>query len=290
MKPTPAGEMLARYGLAPSKERGQNFLVDPNVAQKIVEAVAPAPGEVVVEVGTGFGAITFGLAERARHVVTIEHDSGIARAFREEYGEPAGVTLVEGDALEFDLRSAAERFAVKKVVVAGNLPYNLTSPVLRQVIEGRSCVSRAVFMMQKEVADRLAASPGESDYSALTAVVGFHARVRPHFVVRRTCFLPRPAVDSRVVGLDLTAGPVRDAEPDLYDTVVHAAFGQRRKMLRGTLAELARLAGTTIDRLSTETGLDMSRRGETLSVEEFEQLTLALERARSGRAGGGRAD
>ncbi len=287
MRPTPASEMLSKYGLAPSKERGQNFLVDGNVAQKVVEAVKPSSEEIVVEIGPGFGAITFGLAERARHVVCIEFDSGIARAFREEYGELAGVTLVEGDALEFDLRRAAEGFGVAKVVVAGNLPYNLTSPVLRLVIDSRRWVSRAVLMMQKEVADRLLAEPGESEYSALTAVVRFHADVRPHFVVRRTCFHPRPAVASRLVELDLDTCPGRQANPELYAAVVHAAFGKRRKMLRGTLTEQAVLAGTTVEQLAAETDLDLSRRGETLSVEEFEQLALALERARAGRQGGG---
>ncbi len=288
MRPTPAREMLKKYGLAPSRERGQNFLVDPNVARKVVDAVDPSSDEVVVEIGTGFGAITFGLAERARRVLSIEHDSGIARAFREEYGEPPRVTLIEGDALEFDLRSAAERFGVPRLVVAGNLPYNLTSPVLRLLVDVRRFVSRSVLMVQKEVADRLVAAPGEDDYSALTAVIGFHAEVLPHFVVRRTCFLPRPAVDSRVVELRMGEGPRRLADPDVYDAVVHAAFGKRRKMLRGALAEQAESAGTTVEGLAEETGLDMSRRGETLSVDEFERLALAVERARrSSRSTGG---
>jgi 16S rRNA (adenine1518-N6/adenine1519-N6)-dimethyltransferase len=268
--------MLARYGLAPSRERGQNFLVDPNVARKVVSAVAPGSDEVVVEIGPGFGSITFGIAERAAHVVCVECDAGIVRAFREEYGDVDGVTLVQGDALEFDLRAAAREHGVASVVVAGNLPYNLTSPVIRLLIEAKESVSRAVLMIQKEVADRLLAAPGTSSYSALTAVVGFHAVVRPHFAVRRTCFHPRPAVDSRVVEIDLTSGPTRMADAAVFSDVVHAAFGKRRKMLKTALAVVAEAAGVAVAQLGSDADLDLTRRGETLSVEEFERLALAV--------------
>ncbi len=268
--------MLEKYGLAPSRERGQNFLVDPNVARKVVEAVGASPDEVVVEIGPGFGAITFGIAERAAHVVCVEYDAGIARAFRKEYGDVDGVTLVEGDALEFDLGLAAREHGVEKVVVAGNLPYNLTSPVIRTLIDGKEHVSRAILMIQKEVADRLLAAPGTPSYSALTAVICFHAAVRPHFVVRRTCFHPRPTVDSKVVEIDLTCAPPRRVDPAVYSGVVHAAFGKRRKMLRQALCDVAVSAGTTVERLGSESGIDLARRGETLSVDEFEVLALAL--------------
>ncbi|MFH1502255.1 MAG: 16S rRNA (adenine(1518)-N(6)/adenine(1519)-N(6))-dimethyltransferase RsmA [Candidatus Eisenbacteria bacterium] len=282
MEPTPARTMLLRYGLAPSRERGQNFLVDPNVARKVVDAVAPADDELVVEIGSGFGAITFGLAERAAHVVCVEYDAGIVRAFREEYGRPDGVTLVEGDALEFDLRSAAREHGVPRVVVAGNLPYNLTSPVIRLLIGSKEVVSRAIIMVQREVADRLLADPGTPSYSALTAVVAFHARIRAHFAVRRTCFHPRPAVDSKVVEMGFLSAPKRSADPRTYSDVVHAAFGKRRKMLRQALADVAEGAGVGVERLGTDAGLDLERRGETLSVEEFERLALAVSGAQAG--------
>ncbi len=278
MEPTPAAVMLSKYGLAPSRRRGQNFLVDGNVARKVAAAVNAGPEDVVVEIGAGFGAITFGLAETARHVVAIEYDSGIARAFREEYGDTPTITLMNEDVLEFDLRAVAHRFAAPKLVVAGNLPYNVTSPVIRRLIENKDVVARAVLMVQKEVAARIAAGAGETDYSALSAVTRFHAVVRLLFTVRRTCFHPRPRVDSRIVEIDLAAAPERRCDPGVYSDVVHAAFGKRRKMLRQSLEALARLKGVGIPALAERAGIDLSRRGETLSIGEFERLAVVLGR------------
>jgi len=280
VEPIPAPEMLAKYGLAPSRRMGQNFLIDRNVARKMVEASAVGPGDVVVEVGPGFGAITFGLAERAARVLGVERDSGIVRAFREEYGDVPRVELVESDFLEFDLGRAARRAGASKVVVVGNLPYNATSPVLRRLVEEKHVIERAVLMVQLEVAARMAAPPGDPDYSSLSAVLAFHAAVRPMFVVRRTCFYPRPAVDSRLVELDFNAAPELGVDAGAYAAVVHAAFAKRRKMLRRSLAEVAADAGLSIADLAEASGIDLARRGETLSVAEFAALAGVLARGR----------
>ena len=247
MEPTPPGTTLRKYGLAPSRQRGQNFLVDDNVVRKLVR-VAVGPEDVVVEIGPGFGAITFQLAEAARHVVAVEFDSGIARAFREEYGEPAGITLVEGDILEFDFGVAARLHGASGVVVVGNIPYSVTSPLMQRLIESRGSVARAVLMVQKEVGARLVAPPGDPDYSALSVVVRFHARVRSLFSVRRTCFYPRPKVDSRVVELEFGAAPARRADPFPGRTpgrlLSHAAE-------RGRGLDRAVLAGTLVAQMET---------------------------------------
>jgi 16S rRNA (adenine1518-N6/adenine1519-N6)-dimethyltransferase len=276
VQPTPASAMLAKYGLAPSKRRGQNFLADGNVARKVVDAVGAGPGDVVVEIGSGFGAITFGLTEKAGHVVAVEIDSGIARAFEAEYGRPSGITLVTGDILEFDLAGVAGERGVEKVIVAGNLPYAVTSPVVRLLLEEKNVVSRAVLMVQAEVGARMVATPGERDYSALSVVLQFHARVRQLFGVRRTCFYPRPKVDSRVVEVGFEEPLERRSDPAAFSEVVHAAFGQRRKMLRRSLGALIDGAGILAGDLEAATGIDLSRRGESLSVEEFDELTTAL--------------
>jgi 16S rRNA (adenine1518-N6/adenine1519-N6)-dimethyltransferase len=280
MEPTAAPALLSKYRLAPSKERGQNFLIDPNVAAKVVEAVSPDRSEVVVEIGPGFGAITLGLAGRAKHVVAIECDAGLVRAFREEHGHLDRVTLLQGDALDLDPEVLAGQHDVPGVVIAGNLPYNLTSPALRLVIERGAHILRAVFMVQKEVAERLLAQPGSPEYSALTAILRFHATARARFHVRRTCFYPRPAVDSSVLEIVPVLGRGRTADPAVFSEVVHAAFGKRRKMLRQALLDLVRDAGSSADALAEESGIDLRRRGETLSVEEFETLAIALERVR----------
>jgi 16S rRNA (adenine1518-N6/adenine1519-N6)-dimethyltransferase len=275
MEPTPPSAMLRKYGLAPSRQRGQNFLVDDNVVRKLVGA-AVRPGDVVVEIGPGFGAITFRLAEAARHVVAVEFDAGIARAFRAEYGEPEGITLVAGDILDFDFDGAARLHGASSLVVVGNIPYNVTSPLIRRLIESRERVSRAVVMVQREVADRLAAGPGDPEYSALSVIVRFHTRVRPLFQVRRTCFYPRPNVDSGVIELDFETPPPHRSDAHLFSEVVRAAFGKRRKMLRQSLRELAEGAGVSIEALEGRSGVDLARRAETLSLEEFEDLTVAL--------------
>ena len=268
--------MLAKYALAASRRRGQNFLVDPNVARNVVTAVGAGPTDVVVEVGPGFGAITFGLAEAAAEVVAVEIDSGIAGAFRTEYGDVPRVTLVEGDFLAFDLEEAARSRGVTRILVAGNLPYSVTSPVIRRLTERKALVPRAVLMVQAEVGARIAAGPGTKDYSALSVVVHYHAAVRSLFAVRRTCFHPRPKVDSRLIEIDFAGGPERRSDPARFSEVVHAAFQERRKMLRRSLAKTLAGACVAAPELSARTGIDLARRGEDLTVEEFDRIAEAL--------------
>ncbi len=269
--------MLAKYRLAPAKSRGQNFIEDPNVIRKVVDAMAVGPDDVVVEVGSGFGALTFGLVEQAGHVVAVELDSGIVRAFISEYGEPEGLTLVAGDILDLNFADVRNRFGGRKLVVAGNIPYSITSPLIAKLVDVSEHVSRAVLMVQAEVGDRLVAVAGTKAYGKLSVVVQFHAGVRQLFLIRNTCFTPQPKVDSLVVEIDFTAAPVRSADAATFERVVAAAFGKRRKMLRGALGDMLRDRKLTVDDVGSASGIDLSRRGETLSVEEFERLTLAFE-------------
>lgn len=274
--------LLRKHGLAPSKRRGQNFLSDPNVARKIVGAVGAGKDDVVLEIGPGLGAITEGLLETAGHVVAVEFDSGLARALGSELGEDERLTLLQADALEFDIAAEADARGVERLVVAGNLPYNITSPLLDRLIEYRSRIDRAVVMVQAEVAARLAAGSGDSDYSALTAVVAFHANVRGLFTVSRNCFYPRPKVDSRVVQIDLAEAPERRADASTYRDVVHAAFGKRRKMLRQSLSGVLEDAGLAAEVVERSSGVDMSLRAERLSVEQFEDVAIAIDALRGG--------
>ena len=280
---TPPAVMLAKYGLAPSKQRGQSFLSDANVTRKVVSAVGLSPDDVVIEIGPGFGALTFGLARAARHVIAVEIDEGIAGAFRAEYGEREDITLVVGDILDLDFARVAESHGVNRLVVVGNIPYNITSPLVRRLTDERDLVARCLLMVQSEVGARIASEPGEKDYSGLSVVTRYHARVRRLFTVKRTCFHPRPKVDSGVIEIVFDGGLGRRSDPDTFETVVHAAFGKRRKMLRRSLQELMRERGVTASELEEMTGIALSRRGETLSVEEFDGLARAL--AGDGRSG-----
>lgn len=273
--------LLAKHGLAPSRRRGQNFLSDWNVARKVVSAVNAGPDDAVLEIGPGLGAITVGLLEAAGRVVAIEFDTGLVRALAEELGSPDGLTLIAGDALDFDIAALGDELGIERLVVAGNLPYNITSPLLERLIRFRSRVSRAVVMVQAEVAARLTAGREDRDYSALSVVVGFHANVRPLFSVGRSCFFPKPKVDSRVVEITFEGAPARRADPATFYDVVHAAFGKRRKMLRRSLEDLMMEADVTAAALETASGVDLSLRGERLSIEQFEDIAIALDAART---------
>lgn len=277
VSPTQPAVMLVKYGLAPSKQRGQNFLSDANVTRKVVSAAGLSPTDIVVEIGPGFGALTFGLAQAARHVVAVEIDGGIARAFRDEYGDREDITLLTGDILDFDFAGTTERYGVNRLVVVGNIPYNVTSPLVRLLTVERERVSRCLLMVQSEVGDRIASEPGEREYSGLSAVTRYHAHVRRLFTVKRTCFHPRPKVDSGVIEIAFDGDLVRRSDPGTFEAVVHAAFGKRRKMLRQSLQELMAERGLTAPELAAKAGIALSRRGETLSVEEFDDLAAALD-------------
>jgi 16S rRNA (adenine1518-N6/adenine1519-N6)-dimethyltransferase len=281
--PTSPAAMLAKYGLAASKQRGQTFLCDENVTRKVVAAAGVGPEDVVVEVGPGFGALTFQLAEVARHVIAVEIDAGIARAFREEYGTTEAISLVEGDILGFDLRTAVREWGVGSLTIVANIPYNVTSPLISHLIADRAVVARAVLMVQSEVGARIASGPGDADYSALSVVTRYHAGVRRLFTVRASCFYPRPKVDSGVIEIDFRRAVEHASDPDVFENVVRAAFGKRRKMLRQSLGTLLKDAGLTASELEGATGIDMTRRGETLDVDEFDRLAVALATAPSER-------
>lgn len=281
MSTSPAA-MLARYGLAASKQRGQNFLCDDNVTRKVVAAASVGPGDIVVEVGSGFGALTLGLADAARHVIAVEIDAGVARAFRGEYPIDERITLVEKDILSFDFGAAAREWSVGRVVVVGNIPYSVTSPLITRLIDSREAVARAVLMVQSEVGARIVACPGGDDYSALSAVTRYHARVNRLFTVRASCFYPRPKVDSGVIEINFEEPPGRASDPGLFAAVVRAAFGKRRKMLRQSLSTLLKEAGLSAPELEQRSGIAMTRRGETLSVEEFDAIATELGESHGG--------
>ena len=274
---TPPSVMLSKYALAPSKQRGQSFLNDLNVIRKIVDEIAPEPDDVVVEIGPGFGALTFELAETARHVIAVELDGGIVRAFREEYGENPRITLVEGDILRFDLEEVRKNHKCGRLLVVGNIPYSITSPLIRMLTDVKGVVKRAAIMVQSEVGERIVARRVDREYSGLSVVVQYHALARLLFTVKSSCFFPRPKVDSKLVELDFERVPTRDSSAEFFEGVVQAAFGKRRKMLRRSLEDILTRCGMTSGELEAATGIELTRRGETLNVSEFESLATALE-------------
>jgi 16S rRNA (adenine1518-N6/adenine1519-N6)-dimethyltransferase len=260
---------------------GQHFLHDPAVAHRIVDALEP-DGKTVLEVGPGKGVLTYELAERAGRLVAVELDRRLAE---ELIGALAGPhTSIEcGDILDRPLQAWITREAVEEFLLAGNLPYAITSPVLFACFEARPYLKRAVLMMQREVAQRLVVGPGSRTYGILSVIGSAYADIDLLFTVGRGAFKPPPAVTSAVVRVNIYAEPlhgigaVDGPTEEWFRQVVRASFGQRRKMLRNSLkGGLSHLSMEKLDRGADEAGVDLTRRAESLSLEEFVRLARAL--------------
>lgn len=256
------------------KHLGQNWLADPRYAERIVDAVDPGPMDLVIEIGPGPGALTDLIVPRAGHTIAIELDSRMREPLESRHGRDR-LTVVEADVLETDLTGLIARAreahpSIERVRVAANLPYYISSPVLLYLIEHRSVLFDATLMLQKEVVERLVASPGGKDYGSLTVFVAMYATARRLFDVPPGAFRPAPKVTSSVISLRFFEQPAEDV-PDLsaFNRIVRAAFAQRRKTLGNCLAAggfggLAELAG-----------IDPRRRAETLPLADFAALARA---------------
>lgn len=260
----------------PRRRLGQSFLVDARVAARIVAAAAP-DGREVVEIGAGLGALSDLLGERARRLILVEVDPALADDLRTRFASRTNVSVIEADALSVDFDALIGGDA--RALVVANLPYSVGSQILLRLLEERRRFDRLVLMLQREVVERLTASPGTKAYGALSVWTALAGEARLLFRVPAGAFRPRPKVESAVVDVRLAREPrvALDDEHRLR-AVVRAAFGQRRKTLRNALAPLASpddLAGA---------GIDPSRRGETLTLEEFARLANALGTRRAAHA------
>jgi 16S rRNA (adenine1518-N6/adenine1519-N6)-dimethyltransferase len=262
-----AVRVLRERGLVPKKSFGQNFLTDSNLARRIADFAAPEGG-TVVEFGAGLGALTEPLLARAARVVAIERDRDLCPILREVFAEPIAsgkLDIVEADAKKVDIGGLLAH-GPPPGVLAGNLPYQLTGPLLEKTTALATLIERAVFMVQAEVAERLVAAPGSEAYGALTVFVSAAFDVARAMQVGRGAFHPRPGVDSAVIVLT-PLRPPRAVETERFRNAVRAAFAQRRKTLRNAWRKLGPSA--EIEARARSAGIDLGRRGETLSVEEF---------------------
>jgi 16S rRNA (adenine1518-N6/adenine1519-N6)-dimethyltransferase len=271
--------LLTAWDIRAKKQLGQNFLNDPNLARAIVEKASLDSDDVVLEIGPGLGAITVPMANAAGRVIAVDKDGRIIELLRTELmtARIRNVEIREADILRVDLASVC-RDAGRPLVVMGNLPYNISSQVVVQLLHARRCVDRAILMLQKEMAQRLCAGPGSKDYGRLSVMLGYCARTQVLMPVRASLFFPAPKVDSTVIRIRFTdPPPVRADDEGLLFRVVKAAFGKRRKTLRNALSqsELA-LDAETCGRMLTEAQIDPMRRAESLSVPEFVRLSNTI--------------
>ena len=261
---------------------GQHFLVDPGVAARIVEAVGATPGDIVCEIGAGPGALTWTLAARAGRLIALEIDPSLqarlAQAARARLeGARVDIRLADARSFAYEELHALRPVPAGRVLVVGNLPYSASKHILARLFVARAALDAAVLMLQREVAERLTARPGGREYGALSIFWQQWAEIIPLEVVPPGAFRPPPAVESAVIRIDFRAAPrVMVSDEPLFQSVVRAAFGQRRK----TLGNALRGGGLgTPERLTAaliEAAIDPGRRAETLSLEEFARLTGAL--------------
>lgn len=263
------------------KRFGQHFLADGGVLRDIADRVTPEPGDLVLEIGPGRGALTGPLLSRLGKLVAVEIDRDLCAHLRQQFdGESLGI--IEGDILRLDLQQLVADADATALHVVSNLPYNITAPVLFRLREHAGLVRRAILTLQKEVAQRLVAEPGTKAYSQLTVLLGQCARVRLLRVIPNTAFKPRPKVDSAVVEIQFE--PQRVPVPDvrLFEVIVKAAFAQRRKMLRNTWKALpskdnaGTIQATDLEQAAEQAQIDLTQRAEDLSIGQFARFAAIL--------------
>lgn len=268
--------LLNTSELRAKKALGQNFLTDLSTAMMIVEKSRLDPEAIVLEIGAGLGALTIPVAKTVRHVYAVEKDSSLVPVLENQLNSShiTNVTILNQNILNLNLQELFEKSG-EKFIVMGNLPYNISSQVLVYLIQNRHCVTQAILMFQKELAERISASPGGKDYGRLSVMLQYCASVKHLMEIKATVFFPRPKVDSSVIEVrfhDQLLFPASD-EKFLFD-VIKAAFGKRRKTLKNALtqSQLSLKSQEVLTGLEIS-GIDPFRRAETLSVEEFVHLS-----------------
>lgn len=268
--------LLERYGLRPKYSFGQNFLADERLAARIAEACV-AEGGSVVELGAGMGALTRPLlASGVSFVLAVERDRDMVPVLSQELSsevESGRLEILETDAKTVDFATALAG-KPKPHVVAGNLPYQITGPLLEKAVHAAPSIERAVFLVQLEVADRLAAAPNSDSYGALSVFAQRAFHVERAFVIRRGAFYPQPNVDSAVVTLSPRGS---GDETDAFRQLVRAAFAQRRKQLKNAWSSVFHARSLDMEGAAQRAGIDLSARGETLAVADFLRMAQELE-------------
>ncbi len=283
-------DILRNHNLAPKKRFGQNFLINPNTAQSIAYCGDIRDHDCIVEVGVGLGALTLPLAKRAQKVIGIEVDSGLVRYHKEEQTLPQNVTLLHGDILKLDFKELLLQSGGPLKIVA-NLPYSISNPFIFKLIDNRKYLDWVIVMLQKEVADRLMASPSTKEYGIPTVLLGSCATVTKLKRLSPQEFHPQPKIDSLVIRLDFFKNPSKSLElPDfdhtLLSKIVRTAFAKRRKTLLNNLVSLElptalqknMVKKELLLKALQEADLAPGQRAENLSVADFIRLSIAIEK------------
>lgn len=268
--------VLQKHQFQFHKKFGQNFLIDPHVLDKIMEAAQVTKDDFVLEVGPGIGTLTQYLCERARHVLAVEIDKELIPILRQTLSAYDNVDVIQGDILKQDIVNIAEVYNEgRPIKVVANLPYYITTPIIMELFESHVPLANVTVMVQKEVADRMKAKPGSKDCGALSLAVQYYAEPYIAAFVPPNCFMPRPNVGSAVIRLDCRSRvPVSVVDEKLMFRLIRAAFNQRRKTLQNAIANSGELSFSKAEAAEAieRAGLDANIRGEKLGLPEFARL------------------
>ena len=266
------GELLAHHGLAPRRDLGQNFVADANTVRRVARLAEVGPDDRVIEIGAGLGSLTLALAETGAQVVAVEVDHGVVPVLRDIVSDIANVRVVEADAMHLDWNEVLGHDT--GWVLVANLPYNVATPLVCDLLDGVPQIERMLVMVQKEAAERFCAAPRTPQFGAVSVKVSYWATARIAGVVPASVFVPRPNVESALVDIRRRPAPATDANATSMFHLVRTAFGQRRKMLRRSLAAEVQ------PKVFEAAGIDSTRRPEELTVTEWGALATAWEAAR----------
>ncbi len=272
LSPADVREIARRYGIVPSKALGQNFVIDQNTIRRIVRLAEISTADRILEVGAGIGTLTLALAEAAEHVTAIELDRKLIPALEEVLQGAGNVKVVVGDAMDLDYAGLVAGGTSRLVA---NLPYNIATPLVATLLQERPEIEDFVVMVQREAGERFVAPPGSRTYGAVSLLVAYHTEARVLGKVPASVFWPVPNVESLLVRLTRRPQPVDVDSADLM-RVVRAAFGQRRKTIRNTLASGLGLEVGEVEAALARAGVDPGARAESLGLEEFAGLVRAL--------------
>ncbi|MGI8387349.1 16S rRNA (adenine(1518)-N(6)/adenine(1519)-N(6))-dimethyltransferase RsmA [Robertmurraya sp. P23] len=280
--PVRTQEILKKFGFSFKKSLGQNFLIDTNILKRIVDHANLTEKSGAIEIGPGIGALTEQLARNSEKVVAFEIDQRLLPILKETLAPYSNTTIIHEDVLKANVKEViGEQFTgIEDIMVVANLPYYVTTPIIMKLLEEKLPIRGIVCMLQKEVADRIAAKPGGKEYGSLSIAVQYYTEAETVMVVPKTVFMPQPNVDSAVIRLTVREEPiVKVRNEDFFFKVTRASFAQRRKTILNNLTSQlpdGKIKKDKILQALEKAEIEPSRRGETLSIAEFAQLSDAL--------------
>jgi len=263
-----------------NKNLGQNFLIDENILKKIIDAAELDENSTVIEIGPGIGTLTQEMAKRCKKVIAVEIDKNLIPILEETLGNFDNIKIIHADALKVDFNKIIEEENLENVKVVANLPYYVTTPIIAKLLNERVKISSMIIMIQKEVADRILAKPNTDEYGTLSLLCQYHCDIKKICKVSPNCFVPPPRVESMVIRLDIRDQKRVDIlDEDLFFNIIKSAFNMRRKTLSNSLKSIAN--EDILLKALEESNIDPKRRGETLSIEEFANLSNTLFKLKS---------